>query len=174
MWSPAANTSPDALQSQSLACPSAGAGDKHVQAIEGGVNAGCGPGPTGTGWRAVNTSHPATNPPVSQSKARPGAYPYPGEGVLQPPPPACQPGTLPPALTLLGQQHAAGLLIMTQPAVIPGELLKWLGRIIGRPVQPVQSLEQASKLDRHRSVHLALAGPASPPFVNEAADLRVH
>jgi len=51
MWSPTATASVTPCGSKSLAWPSAGAGISTSRVYHAALNTGCGPGPTGTGWR---------------------------------------------------------------------------------------------------------------------------
>jgi hypothetical protein len=74
---PGRRRKPCSLRIKSLACPSAGAGISTSRVYKAALKVGWGPGPTGTGWRVLNISHPATNATARSSSARPGAYPYP-------------------------------------------------------------------------------------------------
>jgi hypothetical protein len=47
------------------------------------------------------------------------------------------------AVALLGEQHAAGLLVMAQPRVVPGELLIRLRRVTGRADREVQPVKRS-------------------------------
>src|SRR5262249_56454880 len=78
--------------------------------------------------------------PDQEQKGGPGCMPVPGEKVLQPPPPACPPGTLLRASALLGQQYAAGLVVVTQTAIVGRKLLIRLTPVARRPVQPIQPI----------------------------------
>ena len=174
MWSPAATQSVAPCGSKSLACPSAGAGISTSSVYRAALKAGCGPVPRGR--VALPEHQPSGNERGGQpQQGTAGSIPVPGEGVLQPPPPARRPGTLPPALALLGQQDAAGLIVVAQPPVVSGELLIWLRRVTQRPVQPVKSLP-----GRHIG-QLAVGQPIQVQglrpglgLVDELADLRAR
>jgi hypothetical protein len=118
-------------------------GDQDVEGVQGGVESRM--RARAHGNRVTGAEHQTADHERAGQQQQGAAWriPVSGEGVLQPPPPARPSGTLPRALPLLGEQDAPGLLIVAQPAVVPGELLIRLSRVTGRmdrPVQPVQSL----------------------------------